>query len=130
LSAMKTKSSYLEHAAVTVRDIEWSIRFFAEVLGMEVIRRKETDGKLEQVWLRGGLQLIASPDNYGAGRGHHLGIVVEDFQDTLKAMLAWEGVHPMDGKPEKWVELPDGLVLELFQEKPGAIDKVLSIAVK
>ena len=127
---MKTKSSYVEHAAVTVRDIEWSIRFFEKVLGMEVIRRKETNGELEQVWLRGGLQLVASPDNYGAGQGHHLGIVVEDFKGTLREMLAYEGVHAMDGKPEKWVELPDGLVLELFQENPGAIDKVLSIDVK
>lgn len=127
---MKRKSSYVEHAAVTVRDIEWSIRFFEKVLGMEVIRRKETNGELEQVWLRGGLQLVASPDNHAAGQGHHLGIVVEDFKDTLREMLAYEGVHAMDGKPEKWVELPDGLVLELFQEKPGAIDKILSIDVK
>ena len=108
---MKKKSSYLEHAAVTVRDIEWSIRFFEEVLGMEVIRRKEANGKLEQVWLRGGLQLISSSDNYGAGRGHHLGIVVQDFKKTLSEMLSYDGVHAIDGKPEKWVELPDGLVL-------------------
>lgn len=127
---MAKKSSYLEHAAVTVRDIEWSIRFFGEVLGMEVTRRKEKDNKLEQVWLHGGIQLIAAPDNYAAGRGHHLGIVVQDFRQTLDAMLAYEGVHAMEGKPEKWVQLPDGLVLELFQEKPGAIDRVLAIEVK
>ena len=127
---MKKKSSYLEHAAVTVRDIAWNIRFFEEVLGMEVIRRKEVSGKLEQVWLRGGLQLISAPDIYEAGRGHHLGIVVENFKDTLKEMLSYEGVHAIEGKPEKWVKLPDGLVLELFQEKPGAIDKILSIDVK
>ena len=127
---MEKKSSYLEHAAVTVRDIEWSIRFFEDVLGMEVTRRKEVDGKLEQAWLKGGIQLIASPDNHAAVRGHHLGIVVEDFNGTLKEMLAYEGVHAIDGKPEKWVKLPNGLVLELFQEKPGAIDKVLSIDVK
>lgn len=127
---MKKKSSYVEHAAVTVCDIAWSIRFFEEILGMEVIRRKEANGKLEQVWLRGGLQLISSPDNHAAGRGHHLGIVVKDFKSTLREMLSYEGVHAIEGKPEKWVQLPDGLVLELFQEKPGAIDKVLSIDVK
>ena len=49
---------------------------------------------------------------------------------TLKEILAYEGVHSIEGKPEKWVELPDGLVLELFQEKPGAIEKILSIDVK
>lgn len=127
---MKKRASYLEHAAVTVRDIEWSIRFFEDVLGMEVIRRKEANGKLEQVWLRGGLQLIASPDRHATGQGHHLGIVVEDFRGVLREMLAYEGVHAVEGKPEKWVELPDGLVLELFQEKPGAIADVLAIEVK
>lgn len=127
---MKKKSSYLEHAAVTVQDLDWSIRFFEEVLGMEVVRRKEKAGKLEQVWLRGGLQLVAAGEHAGAGQSHHLGIVVEDFSATLKEMLAYEGVHAMEGKPEKWVQLPDGLVLELFQEKPGAIEKVLSIEVK
>lgn len=127
---MKKRNSYLEHVAVTVRDIEWSIRFFSEVLGMEVVRRKEADGKLKHVWLRGGIQLVAAPGNYAAGRGHHLGIVVEDFHSTLSEMLQYEGVHAIEGKPEKWVELPDGLVLELFQEKPGAIEKVLSIEVK
>ena len=97
---------------------------------MEVVRRKEKDGKLEQVWLHGGIQLVAAPENYAVGRGHHLGIVVEDFSSTLSEMLRYEGVHAMEGRPEKWVELPDGLVLELFQEKPGAIEKVLSIDVK
>ena len=127
---MKSKMSYLEHAAVTVRDIEWSVRFFSDVLGMEVVRRKEADGKLTQAWLKGGIQLVAAPADFAAGRGHHLGIVVEDFKGTLSDMLSYDGVHAIDGKPEKWVELPDGLVLELFQEKPGAIARVLAVDVK
>ena len=45
-------------------------------------------------------------------------------------MLTYEGVHHLEGKPEKWVQLPDGLVLELFQEKPGAVEKILDIEVK
>lgn len=127
---MEKKVSYLEHAAVTVADIDWSLEFFQTVLGMTETRRKEKDGKLQQVWLKGGLQLVAAPEDPAAGRGHHLGIVVQDFAATLQEMLAYEGVHPMEGKPEKWVQLPDGLVLELFQEKPGAIEKVLGIEVK
>ena len=127
---MEKKASYLEHAAVTVADIDWSLEFFQTVLGMTETRRKEKDGKLQQVWLKGGLQLVAAPEDPAAGRGHHLGIVVQDFAATLQEMLAYEGVHPMEGRPEKWVQLPDGLVLELFQEKPGAIEKVLCIEVK
>ena len=127
---MEKKASYLEHAAVTVADIDWSLEFFQTVLGMTETRRKEKDGKLQQVWLKGGLQLVAAPEDPAAGRGHHLGIVVQDFAATLQEMLTYEGVHPMEGRPEKWVQLPDGLVLELFQEKPGAIEKVLGIEVK
>lgn len=127
---MPPKASYLEHAAVTVADIEWSLNFFQTVLGMTETRRKEKDGVLQQVWLKGGLQLVAAPEDPAAGRGHHLGIVVQDFKAALQEMLAYEGVCPLEGKPEKWVKLPDGLVLELFQEKPGAIEKVLDIEVK
>ncbi|SDO93966.1 VOC family protein [Selenomonas ruminantium] len=127
---MEKKASYLEHAAVTVADIEWSRNFFQTVLGMTETRRKEKDGVLQQVWLKGGLQLVAAPEDPAAGRGHHLGIVVQDFKAVLQEMLTYEGVHPLEGKPEKWVQLPDGLVLELFQEKPGAIEKVLAVEVK
>ncbi len=127
---MEKKQAYLEHAAVTVADIDWSMEFFETVLGMTETRRKEKDGKLQQVWLKGGLQLVASPENSKAGQGHHLGIVVPDFQATIQEMLAYEGVKHLEGKPEKWLQLPDGLVLELFQEKPGAIEKILAVEVK
>ena len=124
------RQSYLEHAAVTVQDIRWSQSFFERILGMMETRRKEVDGQLMQVWLDGGIQLVAAPDNPAAGRGHHLGIVVQDFGQVRREMLAEPGVHAMDGKPEKWIQLPDGLVLELFQEKPGAVEKILAIPVK
>ena len=124
------RQSYLEHSAVTVRDIEWSKNFFEKILGMIETRRKEKDGHLKMVWLKGGVQLVAAPEDYKAGQGHHLGIVVEDMPEVLREMLAVKGVHHIEGKPEKWVQLPDGLTLELFQEKPGAIQNVLNIEVK
>ena len=147
---MANKQSYLEHAAVTVADIDWSIDFFKNVLGMTETRRKEKDGKLQQIWLKGGLQLVSSPEDPKlqqiwlkgglqlvsspedpkAGQGHHLGIVVQDFEATIQEMLTYDGVTHIEGKPEKWIQLPDGLVLELFQEKPGAIEKRLAIEVK
>lgn len=48
------------------------------------------------------------------GQANHLGIRLRDFKGTLAKMLAYEGVHPVAGKPEKWVQMPDGLLLELF----------------
>ncbi|SFI22927.1 Catechol 2,3-dioxygenase [Selenomonas ruminantium] len=111
---MTEEKAYIDHAAVTVADIQWSLAFFEEVLGMTVTRRRENDGKLQQVWLDGGIQLIEAPATVPSGQAHHLGIRVRDFKGTLAKMLAYEGVHPVAGKPEKWVQLPDGLLLELF----------------
>ena len=108
------EKAYLDHAAVTVADIDWSLAFFENVLGMTVTRRRENEGKLQQVWLDGGIQLVAAPDYAGNGQAHHLGLRVRDFKGTLTKMLAYEGVHSVEGKPEKWVQLPDGLLLELF----------------
>ena len=124
---MKT---YLDHAAVTVADIEWTMKLFEDVLGMHETRRKEEDGKLTMAWLDGGIQLVAAPENNAAGRGHHLGLVVDDLSVALAALKAVSGVHGIAGKPEKWVQLPDGLTLEMFQANDGAIDAALANKLK
>ncbi|WP_156027289.1 VOC family protein [Succinivibrio dextrinosolvens] len=78
------------------------MRFFVDVLGMSITSRREADGKLQQVWLDRGTQLVAASDDTGIGLPDHLGISVQDFKCTLAKMLAYEGVHSADGKPEKW----------------------------
>lgn len=119
--------SYIEHAAVCVKDILWSEKFFKEALGMEETRRAENeDGSLKSIWFKNGLQLMAAGDK----QSHHLGLVVDDYQEARRIMLSYEGVKQAEGKPEKWLELPDGLMLELFQAKAGAIEEVLSITIK
>ena len=37
----------VEHVAVTVADIEWSLAFFQNVFGMQETRRKEDNGELK-----------------------------------------------------------------------------------
>ena len=56
------RKSYVEHTAVTVQDIDWSVRFFVQVFGMSVTRQKENHGHLSQVWLDGGIQLVFLPE--------------------------------------------------------------------
>ena len=124
---MKT---YLDHAAVTVADMEWTMKLFEDVFGMRKTRRKEKDGKLTMVWLDGGIQLVAAPEDSASGRGHHLGLVVDDLPAALDALKAVPGVHGIEGKPEKWVQLPDGLTLEMFQANEGAIDAALGNKLK
>jgi len=50
--------AYVEHVALRVCDIHWHIRFFREVLGMDM---REVDGSPDnprQYWTLGGLQFI------------------------------------------------------------------------
>ena len=44
---MMVENAYLDHAAVTVADIDWTLAFFEDVLGMSVTRRREAEGKLQ-----------------------------------------------------------------------------------
>ena len=123
--------AYVEHVGVTVRDIERDVKFFRDVLGMEITRtREDNEGNWQMAWLKGGLQLIAAPQDWPKGQCHHLGLVVEDFEAARKAMLAVDGVEQVTGKPEKWLRLPDGLTIELFQEVSGAIEHLYHISVK
>ena len=56
--------------------------------------------------------------------------MTDDLKGMIDAMLAVPGVHHIEGKPEKWVQLPDGLTLEMFQAREGAIDGALSHKLK
>ena len=127
---MSKRKSYLEHAAVTVEDMKQSVDFFTNALGMKITRTKDENGKLKQVWLDGGLQLVALEKGEKPKAAHHLGIVVNDYDAVLKELLSYEGVTHIDGKPDKWLKLPNGITLELFQERPDAIDKVSAVELK
>jgi len=119
-------TAYVEHVAIWVKDIHWHIRFFREVLGMEM---REVDGPIDnprQFWTEGGVQLIADPEHTGPeGRLAHLGIMVEDQADALAKAAAF-GVCELPQGPG-WVALPDGLELELIQAAPGTVAATLAI---
>ncbi len=119
------KQAYVEHAAIRVRDIEWHIRFFREVLGMDLRddRRGETPS---QVWTVGGVQLMADPGFAGPeGRLAHLGIMVEDQAEVLHEAAAW-GVTALPQGPN-WLALPDGLCIEILQATGTAVADALAI---
>jgi catechol 2,3-dioxygenase-like lactoylglutathione lyase family enzyme len=111
--------AYIEHVAVWVKDIHWHIRFFREVLGMEM---REVQGPADdpaQYWALGGMQFIAAPDFAGPeGRLGHLGVMCEDQAAAIAAALE-RGATPMSQGPN-WLRLPDGLALELIQARPAA----------
>ena len=116
---MSIARTYVEHVAIWVADIQWHIRFFREVCGMEM---REVQGSLEapaQYWTLGGLQFIAKPDFAGPeGRLGHLGVMCEDLDATLAAAQTW-GVKEMP-QGRNWLRLPDGLAVEFMQAQPAA----------
>jgi catechol 2,3-dioxygenase-like lactoylglutathione lyase family enzyme len=120
------KRSYVEHVAVRVKDIQWHVRFFREVLGMTV---REVDGSADapkQIWTVGGMQLMADPGFEGPeGRLAHLGIMCEDLETALQAAKAW-GVKELP-QGRNWLALPDGLEVELIQASGTSVAEALAV---
>ncbi len=122
--------SYVEHVAVRVADIHWHIRFFRDVLGMTA---REIDGPADaprQYWTVGGVQLMAAPGftaapSNDAGWLAHLGIMVDDLEAALLAAQSWSVKTLPQGR--NWLQLPDGLAVELIQAKPGSVEQALSV---
>jgi catechol 2,3-dioxygenase-like lactoylglutathione lyase family enzyme len=113
-----TGKAYIEHVAIWVKDIHWHIRFFHDVLGMDM---REVQGPIDdpkQYWTLGGMQFVASPDFAGPeGRLAHLGVMCEDQSAAIAAALRAGAVAMSQGP--NWLRLPDGLALELMQAKPA-----------
>ena len=121
-----TNKSYLEHVAIKVKDIDWHIRFFRDVLGMSARKITGPEGKPEKVWTIGGMQFNADPDFNGPeARMDHLGIMVENLDKVLADARRW-GARELPMGPH-WLELPDGLVLELMQAQGHAVAEALAV---
>jgi catechol 2,3-dioxygenase-like lactoylglutathione lyase family enzyme len=122
--------SYVEHVAVRVKDIRWHIDFFHEVLGMDL---REIDGPADapnQYWTLGGMQLVSTPDfnappSNDAGWLAHLGLMVEDLEVALAQASKWGVTQLPQGR--NWLQLPDGLAIELIQANAGSVAKVLAV---
>lgn len=57
----------------------------------------------------------------------HRPSLTSNLQAALKKALAVDGVHLIEGAPAKWLELPDGTVLELFQASKDAVSAVWAV---
>jgi hypothetical protein len=100
----------VHHTAVKVEEIKWYVDFFEEVFGMSVTAKSGDEGKPEQVWLSGGIQLVLTDEPVAKeGILHHMGFIVDDIDGINKRIAKWNLKEVM---PD-WYALPNGLVIEL-----------------
>ena len=125
-----TKKSYVEHVAIRVKDIHWHINFFYEALGMDVRQIEGDPANPTQYWTLGGMQFISSPGfvappSNEQGWLAHLGVMVEDL-DLAIAECTQRGATPLH-QGRNWLQLPDGLAIELMQAAPHSVAQALKV---
>jgi hypothetical protein len=97
----------------------------------EVDFSPEGDGTgIRQYWTLGGLQFMSAPDfvappSNEAGWLAHLGLMVDDLESALAAAHAFGATVLPQGR--NWLQLPDGLAVELIQTNVSAISSYLAI---
>jgi lactoylglutathione lyase len=120
------------HTMVRVSDIERSLRFYVDALGLEELSRRDfPQGRYTLVFLAAPgdsdaqveLTYNWDPENYGAGRNFgHLAYAVDDIYATCQRLMD-HGVTinrpPRDGRMA-FVRSPDNISIELLQ-KGGAL---------
>ena len=125
------------HTMIRVGDLDRSIRFYTEVLGMNVIRRKDyPDGKFTLAFVgyqdeKDGAVLELTfnwgVDKYDIGTGYgHVALEVDDAYAACAEIKRRGGTVTREAGPMKhgstviaFVQDPDGYKIELIQKKPG-----------
>ncbi len=121
------------HTMIRVGDLERSIRFYTDVLGMKLLRRKDyPDGRFTLAFVGYGdesdhtvLELTHNWDtkSYDLGNGFgHIAVEVDDAYQACEAVKAKGGKVTREAGPMKhgstviaFVEDPDGYKIEFIQ---------------
>lgn len=119
------------HTMVRVTDLEASLRFYRDALGLEVLSRRESpQGRYTLVFLAAPgnhdaqLELTHNwdPEDYGGGRNFgHIAYAVPDIYAACQRLID-HGVTilrpPRDGRMA-FVRSPDAISIELLQAGPA-----------
>lgn len=128
----------LLHTMLRVGDLDKSVAFYTQILGMELLRQNDyPEGKFTLAFLGYGdesqntvLELTHNWDTteYDLGNGYgHIAIGVEDVYDACERIKQSGGTIVREAGPMKhgttviaFVKDPDGYLIELLQEKSNS----------
>jgi lactoylglutathione lyase len=128
---MKVKK--LLHTRMRVSDMEQTIRFYTDVLGLEVLERKVSPRGSHLAFLKVPnseelIELTSFPPSGPVKVQEdlvHLAFQVESLDDTLASLNA-KGVKVTDGPTTSssgsrfiFIDAPDGYEIELIERPPG-----------
>lgn len=123
------------HTMIRVGDINRSIKFYTEILGMELLRKKDyPEGKFTLAFLgyapeseQAVIELTYNwgVDHYDLGNAYgHIAIAVDNVYEACEKIRAAGGKITREPGPMKggttilaFVEDPDGYKIELLEEK-------------
>jgi len=120
----------VNHVSFPVRDLEQSVRFYRDVLGLEAIPRP--DLPFPGAWLGGNavqVHLIVPPEGAPVGSpppslnplGGHVAFAIDDY-DAMVAALHAAGIETLEAGSaigQLWIRDPDGHLIELIQPRAG-----------
>jgi len=133
------KPSHIEHIGIAVKNLEQSIKYYEQVLGLKCYNIEEVkDQKVKTAFFKVGdtkIELLESTDPEGSigkfiekrGEGiHHIAFAVSNIEDKLKKAEEL-GVQLIDKEPRKGAEGLDiaflhpkstfGVLTELCEDK-------------
>ncbi len=126
------------HTMIRVGDLDKSLDFYTQILGMQVLRRKDyPDGQFTLAFVGYGpesesavLELTHNwdTDSYDLGSGYgHIAIEVDDAYEACEKIKSRGGNVVREAGPMKhgstviaFVEDPDGYKIELIQRGTGS----------
>jgi len=127
------KVTKLLHTRMRVSDMEQTIRFYTEVLGLEVLERKTSPRGSQLAFLKVPnseelIELTSFPPSGPVKVQEdlvHLAFQVENLDDTIASLDA-QGVKVTDGPTQSssgsrfiFIDAPDGYEIELIERPPG-----------
>lgn len=123
------------HTMLRVGDLERSLRFYTDVLGMRLLRRNDyPEGKFTLAFVGYGEEAAATVlelthnwgvDKYELGSGFgHIAVAVEDAREACEEVKRRGGKVTREAGPMKhgrtviaFIEDPDGYKIELIERK-------------